>query len=282
VRVAAVRVLVARAAEDAVQQALGRLVARHLDPAKVAEQASEVLGSLAVQGLRSADGKALVVRLGLVAAAAPRVASAAYAIATLPTDGAWLDASQDHPWPEVRSAALARVEGPCAAPVLKRLTRVADATRRTSEAEAIVAREAIAALGRCGGDAARKALEKLLAATDQDGDRRAEAARQLIKHHDSAGAEAVASALNREGTPSLSVRFIKALQRMTSPPSPARARGAVQRDRGDRDRGRGAPGDRRPAPRRGRPVWRARGPCPPRPRAPGDRSLARTAKGDAA
>ena len=220
VRVAAVRVLVARAGETAVQQALERLVARHLEPKMVAEQASEVLGSLAVQGLRSDGGKALIARLGLVAAAAPRVASAAYAIATLPTDGAWLDASQDHPWPEVRSAALARVEGPCAAPVLKRLSRVADATRRTSEAEAIVAREAIAALGRCGGETARKALEKLLAATDQDGDRRAEAARQLIKHHGSAGAEAVASALNREGTPSLSVRFIKALQRMTAPPSP--------------------------------------------------------------
>lgn len=221
VRVAALRVLVDRAADETVQQSLGRVVTVHLDPEKADIQASEVLGALALQGLRSADGVALITRLGLTNAAAPRVASAAYAVAPLSPDGAWLDASQDHPWPEVRSAALARVEGPCAAPVLKRLARVADATRRTSEAEAIVAREAITALGRCGGDAARKALEKLLDATDQDGDRRAEAARQLIKHHGITGADAVASALNREGAPSQSVRFIKALQRMPEPPSPA-------------------------------------------------------------
>jgi len=221
VRVAAVRVLVARADDAIVQQSLERLVARHLDQARLAVQASEILGALAVQGLRGEPGKALVTRLALITAAAPRVASAAYAIATLPGDGAWLDASQDHPWPEVRGAALARVDGPCAAPVLKKLTRIADATRRTSEAEAIVAREAIAAMGRCGGDAARKALAKLVDATDQDGDRRAEAARQLIKHHGTPGADAVASALNREGVPGQMVRFIKALQRSASPPSPA-------------------------------------------------------------
>lgn len=221
VRVAAIRVLVARGDEEPAQQSLAKIVAVHLDPARVTQQVSEILGALAVAGLRGEPAKALIARLGLVAAAAPRVASAAYALAALPGDGAWLDASQDHPWPEVRGAALARVEGPCAAPVVKKLSRIADATRRTSEAEAVVAREAIAAMGRCGGDQARKALEKLLGATEQDGDRRAEAARQLIKHHGTLGADAVASALNREGIPSQSVRFIKALQRVDSPPSPA-------------------------------------------------------------
>lgn len=221
VRVAALRVLLARAAEAAVQTSLAKIAALHLEPARQVVQASELLGSLALQGLRADVGRPLVERLALTTAAAPRIAAAAYALAALPGDGGWLDASQTHPWPEVRGAALARVEGPCSPALLKKIARLADATRRDSEAEAIVAREAITALGRCGGEAARKALERLLDAADQDGDRRAEAARQLIKHHGSAGAEAVASALARTAAPSLSIRLIKALQRSEPPPSPA-------------------------------------------------------------
>ncbi|MBL9100330.1 MAG: hypothetical protein JNL82_05200 [Myxococcales bacterium] len=220
VRVAALRVLLARAAEATVQASLERIAARHLEPARQAVQASEVLGALALQGLRAEAGRALVERLALTAAAAPRIAAAAYGLAALANDGAWLDASQAHPWPEVRGAALARVEGPCAPALLKKIVRIADATRRNSEAEAIVAREAITAIGRCGGEDSRKALERLLDAGDQDPDRRAEAARQLIKHHGSAGAELVGAALARTAAPSLSIRLIKALQRSEPPPSP--------------------------------------------------------------
>lgn len=221
VRVAALRVLLARASDAAVQTGLAGLATRHLDPARRDQQASEILGALALQGLAVDTARALVERLTLLASAAPRIASVAYASATLPADGAWLDASQAHPWPEVRSAALTRVAGPCAPTLVHKLERIADATGKRGEGEATVAREAIVALGRCGGDPARKALTGLLDDAEQDGDRRAEAARQLVKQHGRAGADAVAAALNRTGEPGLSIRLVRALQRSEAPASPA-------------------------------------------------------------
>jgi hypothetical protein len=219
VRVAALRVLLARAGDAGVQASLARVAALHLDPARRERQASEILGALALQGLAVDAARGLIDRLALLGAAAPRIASTAYTAAALAPDGAWLGGSQTHPWPEVRSAALARVEGPCAAAVVKQLGTIADATGRRGEAEATVAREAITALGRCGGEPARRALTGLLEAADQDGDRRAEAGRQLVKHFGDAGSDAVASALNRTGEPGLAIRLVRALQR--AEPTPA-------------------------------------------------------------
>ena len=219
VRVAALRVLLTQAADPAVQQGLAALAGRHLDAARREQQASEILGALALQGLTPNSARGVVDRHALLSAPAPRIASAAYTSAALAPDGAWLDHSQSHPWPEVRVAALTRVAGPCPAPVIKKLGQIADATGRRGEAEATVAREAIAALGRCGGDEARGVLTRLVRAEDQDGDRRAEAARQLVKHHAGPGADAVASALARTGEPGLSIRFVRALQRGAAPAS---------------------------------------------------------------
>ena len=219
VRVAALRVLMTRAADPAVQQSLVALAGRHLDAAQRERQASEILGALALQGLAPDVASGVIDRHALFSAPAPRVASAAYASAALRPDGSWLESSQTHPWPEVRVAALRRVPGPCPAPVIKKLAQITDATGRRSEAEATVAREAIAALGRCGGDPARAVLARLVRAEDQDGDRRAEAARQLVKHHAGAGADVVASALARTGEPGLSIRFVRALQRSEAPAS---------------------------------------------------------------
>ncbi len=213
VRVAALRVLLARATDPKVQASLQALAARHLDPALREQQASEILGALALQGLTGETARALVDRLALLAAAAPRIASVAYAAATLPAGGTWLTSSQAHPWPEVRSAALSRVTGPCEGPVIKQLAKIADATGKHGEAEAIVAREAIAALGRCGGDPARRALTELLDAADQDSDRRAEAGRQLIKNFAGEGADAAAAALHRTPDTGLSLRLLRAFQR---------------------------------------------------------------------
>ena len=218
VRVAALRVLT-RAADPTVQQSLLALAERHLEAAQRERQASEVLGALALQGLPPDVASGVIDRHALLSAPAPRVASAAYASAALRPDGSWLESSQTHPWPEVRVAALRRVPGPCPAPVIKKLDQITDATGRRSEAEATVAREAIAAIGRCGGDPARAVLTRLVRAEDQDGDRRAEAARQLVKHHAGAGADAVASALARTGEPGLSIRFVRALQRSEAPAS---------------------------------------------------------------
>lgn len=220
VRVAALRVLLARASDAAVQTSLAGLAARHLEPARQTQQASEVIGALALQGLDPALAGPLVARHRLLTAEAPRIASVAYASAALSADGAWLTASQAHPWPEVRGAALTRVEGPCAAPLVKKLAQVADATKRRAEAEEVVAREAIAALGRCGGDAARGALTRLLDDDAQVAERRAEAGRQLVKHHGNAGADAVAAASHRTPDIGLSIRLIRALQRGEGPPSP--------------------------------------------------------------
>ncbi len=74
-----------------------------------------------------------------------------------------------------------------------------------------VAREAIAALGRCGGEAAWTALTRILGTRQQSDDRRAEAARQLLNHHGDRGAQAVAETLDRSSSPRLSVKLIRAL-----------------------------------------------------------------------
>jgi len=220
VRVAALRALQAHAAETAVQRSLYALADQHLALARRAGQASEVLGALALQGLAVEAARALVQRHDLLAASAPRIASAAYGSAALPADGSWLAASQAHPWPEVRGAALTQVKGPCAAAMVKQVVQIADATGRKGEAETIVAREAIAALGRCGGDAARVALVRMLDDGDQDPERRAEAGRQLVKHHGRRGAAAVAAASERTPDIGLSIRLLRALQRSEVPPSP--------------------------------------------------------------
>lgn len=221
VRVAALRVLLARAGDPGVQAGLNAVAAHHLDPARQSGQVSEVLGALALRGLAVAAARALVVRHNLLAAAAPRIASAAYGAAALPGDGAWLADSQAHPWPEVRGAALTRVEGPCAAAMVKKLAQIADATGRKGEAEAIVAREAIAALGRCGGEAARAALVRLLDDGDQVPERRAEAGRQLVKYHGHSGATAVAAASQRTPDVGLALRLVRALRRSETPPGAA-------------------------------------------------------------
>jgi hypothetical protein len=104
--------------------------------------------------------------------------------------------------------------------MVKKLAQIADATGRKGEAEAIVAREAIAALGRCGGDAARAALVRMLDDGDQDPERRAEAGRQLVKHHGSRGAAAVAAASQRTPDVGLAIRLVRALQRSEVPAGP--------------------------------------------------------------
>ncbi len=220
VRVAAMRVLLARAADPRVQTSLQGLATRHLDPARREQQASEILGALALRGLTDDAARGLVQRFALLAATAPRIASVAYTAANLPAGGGWLTSSQAHPWPEVRSAALSRIAGPCEAPVVKQLAKIADATDKHGEVEAIVAREAIAALGRCGGDPARRVLTELLDAADQDSDRRAEAGRQLIKNFGSTGTDAAATTLHRTPDTGLSLRLLRAFQRSGAPVTP--------------------------------------------------------------
>ena len=213
-RVAAIRVLVARRGDPTSQAVLERLVARHLPPERRSDQRSEILGAIALTGLDAPRAAALVERLQLTRAEAPRIASAAFGVARLAADGAWLDDSQRHPWPEVRAAALARIEGPCEAAVLGRLR---DATAAEAEPDATVAREVIAALGRCGGPTAFAALQAVVVDANQSVDRRAEAARQLVDRHGTAGADVVAAVLRSTDDLAVALRLVRALQRLTTP-----------------------------------------------------------------
>lgn len=220
-RVAAVRVLVGRRSDPAAQASLEKIAAAHLAPERRAQQASEILGSAALAGLEPARAAALIDRLQLTGADAPRIAAAAWSSATLPAGAAWIDASQQHAWPEVRSAALGRVDRPCDRAVVGRLRAATDLAGPRNEPDPAVAREAIAALGRCGGAEAQAALEAIVADKQQGVDRRAEAARQLVDRHGAVGADVVAAALRAEAEPGVALRLVRALQRLEGSASPA-------------------------------------------------------------
>lgn len=220
-RVAAVRVLVARRSDPAAQASLEKIAAAHLTPDRRAQQASEILGSAALSGLEPARAAALVDRLQLTAADAPRIAAIAWTHASLPAGAAWIDASQQHAWPEVRSAALVRVDGPCDRAVVQRLRDATDVAGARNEPDPAVAREAIAALGRCGTAEAQAVLEAIVADKTQGVDRRAEAARQLVDRHGQVGADVVAAALRAEAEPGAALRLVRALQRIDGNASPA-------------------------------------------------------------
>ncbi|SFF14735.1 hypothetical protein SAMN02745121_07183 [Nannocystis exedens] len=216
-RVAAIRVLAARRSDPAAQDVLARLAEQHLPADKRLALRNEILGSLALAGLDATRAAALVERLQLLTAEAPRVATAAFAVAALPQDGAWLDASQRHAWPEVRAAALARVDGPCSTAILRRLRDGTATGGATFEADATVAREVLAALGRCGGPDAFTALQAVVVDAAQHVDRRAEAARQLVDRHGSAGADVVAAVLRSADELAVALRLVRALQRLEGP-----------------------------------------------------------------
>ncbi|MCA9694374.1 MAG: hypothetical protein KC636_32610 [Myxococcales bacterium] len=192
------------------------LVEDHLRPGAREQQESELLGWLALTALDPQRAAAPIARLDLLRAESPRVAAAAYGKSQAPTAPdarlTWVATSQQHAWPEVRVAALDRLQGPCDRALERRLTDIADLSRRQGDEEVTVARAALAALGRCGGDAARAQLTKILNKHKLDQDRRSEAGRQLVKHHGAIGADEVAAALDREADYAVSLRLIRALR----------------------------------------------------------------------
>ncbi|MEZ4381562.1 MAG: hypothetical protein R3A79_09450 [Nannocystaceae bacterium] len=226
VRVAALRLLGARASEAAIRDALVRLAAANLAADRREQQAAEILGWLALRALPDADAAALAARLELLGADAPRIASAAFAVAALPADGSWLEPALEHPWPEVRHVALGRVAAPCDRDVVRRLASAAGDPSKGGEADEAVAREAIRALGRCG-DEAEAPLIKLLNKKTADDLRRAEAAKQLLVIGGARGDAAVAKALETLGDPSLVRRLVDAAQ-ATEEASPALLRALCQ------------------------------------------------------
>ncbi|MDC0715316.1 hypothetical protein [Nannocystis bainbridge] len=218
-RVAAIRVLVARRSDPATQTVLARLAEQHLPADQRTALRSEILGSLALAGLDATRAAAVVDRLQLMSAAAPRLATTAFAVAALPPSGAWLEVGQRHAWPEVRAAALARVEAPCSTAILRRLRDGTVTRGDTFEPDAAVAREVLVALGRCGGPDAFAALQAVVVDAEQNVDRRAEAARQLVDRHGSAGADVVAAVLRSSDDLGVALRLVRALQRLEGPAS---------------------------------------------------------------
>lgn len=181
--------------------ALGELALRELVEAEAAaalagEQAAELLVTLALEALPAALGRELVEPLDLLRADAPRLAALGYQLAPLADDHAWLAASLEHAWPEVRKAALDRVEGRCDKTTIKRLYAAAGPHSKSGDRDARVGRAAVVALGRCSEhDAGVFALlGKLLDDGGVEVSQRAEAARQLVLR-DPKGPDEVAAAL---------------------------------------------------------------------------------------
>ena len=193
------------------QDTLESMARTQLGPELRKTQAGEILGWLALQGLQSKRAAKLAGSLSLIDDDAPRLASVGYAIAPLGRGHAWLPKAMENPWPQVRQAALERVEGPCDRTTVNALARRGGPSDR-GDKDRSVARAAVVALGHCGGDLAIANLIRLLDNSRVDIEQRAEAARQLTKRGGARGANKVATALSRESDKALARRLASALK----------------------------------------------------------------------
>lgn len=213
-RVAALRALAGRRAAAA-HDALVRVATRALAPAAgVLDQRGEILAWLALQGLPADKARPVVEQHRLHAHDAPRLAELGFSHAPLPADGSWLPSALDNPWPQVRQAAMARVQGPCPPSNEKLLEQRAHLAGRKSEDDRAVARSAVVALGRCG---AGDRLERLLEDADLDMELRSEAARQLARRGDDDSIAAIASVLGPHTDRAFARRLASALRHMPNP-----------------------------------------------------------------
>jgi HEAT repeat protein len=122
-------------------------------------------------------------------------------------------------WPQVRQAALSRIEGPCSEDDLDRLAKLGGPVDKGGDSDGAVARAATQALGRCGGDEAWSRLTKQLKNDDAPMEQRAEAGRQLIKYGGPEGLDAVAKVLHRGDLQRALVRRLAASFRFAEAPT---------------------------------------------------------------
>ncbi len=198
------------------EDVLVELAREQVSAAHEGSQSGEVLASLALEALPEARAGELSTELRLVEAEAPRLATLGYRFATLSSDHAWLAGGLEHAWPEVRQAALGRVEGACSKGTVRTLMTVAGPLSRGGDDDARVGRSAVSALGRCGDEAALSSLRKLLEDTGVEASRRAEAARQLVLN-DPKGPDYVAGLLISGRYAELSRDFASALGKTEEP-----------------------------------------------------------------
>lgn len=217
VRVSAVRGL-ARQSEGSTQ-ARGALldVARvALEPGEARSQAQEILAWLSMQALPGSEARSLATEHRLHESGAPRLAAIGWSLVPLAADQTWLGGSQQNPWPRVRQAALARVEGPCPKDTLALLGQRARPKGKQGDPDPAAARGAVQALGRCGPDALGP-LEKLMREGEADIEQRTEAARQLAKHGGAQGADAVARLLDQNPPRRFQRRLATTLRHVPEP-----------------------------------------------------------------
>jgi hypothetical protein len=181
-------------------------------------QAAEILVALALEALPSDTATTLGSELSLTTSEAPRLAELGYRYAKLAPDHSWLASSQQHPWPEVRKAALTRVadSSGCDKPTVRALANIAGPVSAGGEADARVGRAAVVALGRCNDTNAYKVLRELLDNGGVDLTQRGEAARQLVEH-DPSGADHVANLLLDGSYPDLARELVLALGYASDP-----------------------------------------------------------------
>lgn len=205
VRVAAVRGLSRDGSPTAID-ALEATARRQLDADNVQTQAGEILAWLSLTGLPEDRAGKLATRHALREHDAPRLAALGWSVGPVPTDHAWLATSQDNPWPQVRQAALDRVDGTCADATRSYLRGRLD---KDGEPNAAVARASVAALGRCGD---WQGLRQLMIDERVDVEPRTEAARQLTKRGGTPGAETVAKVLAAGPDRRMARRLTRALR----------------------------------------------------------------------
>jgi hypothetical protein len=215
-RVAAIRGL-AQFDHDTARHALTQVARTELE--HVDTQAGEILTWLALGSLPDTVAGRLAAEHDLLHDGRPRLAALAFRVAPLGED--WLEESLSNPWPDVRQAALGRIEGPCGRKSVLRLREVAGPKAQGGDGDRQVARAAVQALGRCEPDEARGALVRLMNREDVDVEQRIEAARQLVRHGGSRGIDAVAKALDGDPPRNLARRFAATLRFAPAPTAAA-------------------------------------------------------------
>ncbi len=193
-RAAAVRGLGALELEPAIA-ALESVARTQLDAQRRDTQRGEVLGWLALSGLPESRAESTTHTLALIDADAPRLAVLGYRFAPRQANYPWLAPALKNPWPQVRQAAMQRVDAPCEGEIVRVLARQGGRSDEGGDSDRAAARAAVSALGRCGGSDATRALQRLLSDASGDMELRSEAARQLTKRGGLPGAERVAKLL---------------------------------------------------------------------------------------
>lgn len=186
-------------------------VARHsLDPSRRAEQAHEILGWLAAEGLPAERARAVADELQLATGDQPRLTQFGYEHATLAADGQWLDTALRDPWPDVKRSALSRISSPCAASVHAALER----TVTEDDGDALpVAQAALQAAGRCGGPQSQALVQHVLADNDAQTGLRAAAVVVLVEIDAAVALETFVARLPEEHDEEVAAVMIEALRR---------------------------------------------------------------------